>query len=70
NSIGGVFYFANAYDRGVSGWDLVATYPYEWDGGATTTLSVTVNSSETEFQSDASAYLNAEDRYDTVNFDP
>ena len=35
-----------------------------------TTLSVTVNSSETEFQSDASAYLNEEDRYDTVNFDP
>ena len=47
NSIGGVFYFTNAYDRGVSGWDLVATYPYEWSGGATTTMSITVNSSET-----------------------
>lgn len=70
NSIGGVFYFTNAYDRGVSGWDLVATYPYEWSGGATTTMSITVNSSETEFQSDASAYLNAEGRHDTVNFDP
>ena len=70
NSIGGVFYFTNAYDRGVSGWDLVATYPFEWSGGATTELSLTVNSSETEFQSDASAYLNAEGRYDTVNFDP
>lgn len=70
NSIGGVFYFTNAYDRGVSGWDLVATYPYEWSGGATTTVSITVNSSETEFQSDASDYLNAEGRYDTVNFDP
>ncbi len=70
NSIGGVLYFTNAYDRGVSGWDLVATYPYEWSGGAVTEFSLTVNSSETEFQSDASAYLNTESQYDTLNFDP
>lgn len=70
NSIGGVFYFTNAYDYGVSGWDLVATYPLEWDGGASTSFSATLNYSEAEFQSDPSAYINTEGQYDTINFDP
>ena len=70
NSIGGVFYFTNAYDYGVSGWDLVATYPYDWDSGSTTLVSATLNYSEGEYQSDPSAYINTEEQYDTINIDP
>ena len=69
NSIGGVFYFTNAYDLGVSGWDLVATYPFEGDKSSTS-LTARVGYSELEFDSDPSAYINEEGRYDTVNFDP
>ena len=69
NSIGGVFYFTNAYDYSVSGWDLVATYPIDWDAGSTL-IGVTISNSEREFDSDPSAYLNEEARYDVINFDP
>ena len=69
NSIGGVFYFTNAYDYSVSGWDLVATYPIDWDAGSTL-IGVTISNSEREFDSDPSAYLNEEGRYDVINFDP
>ena len=69
NSIGGVFYFTNAYDLGVSGWDLVATYPFEGDK-STTMVTARVGYSELEFDSDPSAYINEEGRYDTINFDP
>jgi len=69
NSIGGVFYFTNGYDLGVSGWDLVATYPFEGEN-STTMVTARVGYSELEFDSDPSAYLNEEARYDTINFDP
>ena len=69
NSIGGVFYFTNAYDLGVSGWDLVATYPFEGENSSTI-LTARIGHSELEFDSDPSAYINEEGRYDTINFDP
>ena len=70
NSIGGVFYFTNAYDVSVSGWDLVATYPIDWESAGSTVIAVTLGNSEKEFDSDPSAYLNEEGRYDVINFDP
>ena len=70
NSIGGVFYFTNAYDVSVSGWDLVATYPIDWESAGSSVIAVTLGNSEKEFDSDPSAYLNEEGRYDVINFDP
>jgi len=69
-SIGGVFYFQNAFDSKTQGVDLVATYPLYWDGGATTTLTTSVNYNKSELDSDASEYLNQEDQDDFENQDP
>lgn len=69
NTIGGVFYFTNAYDVNVSGVDAVLTYPLESDLG-TTLLTLTYGFNEVEFDSDPSGFLNDENQYDRVNFDP
>ena len=69
NSIGGVFYFTNAYDVTVSGVDAVFTLPLESDFGLTS-LNLTYGFSEFEFDSDPSGFLNTEDQYDDENFDP
>jgi len=53
----------------VSGWDLVATYPFEAEN-STTTVTARIGYSELEFDSDPSTYINEEGRYDTINFDP
>lgn len=66
-TIGGVFYFANAFDTKTTGMDIVATYPIEWGDAGTTDLTVSLNYNETEFESDPSAYLNAENQYDFEN---
>ncbi len=68
NTIGGVFFFTNAYDVNVSGVDAVFTYPIESDFGITS-LSFTYGFSEFEFDSDPSGFLNAENQYDAENFD-
>lgn len=68
-SIGGVFYFTNAFDTKTRGMDLVATYPVEWSGGVTS-LTASLNYNSTKFDSDPSAFLNAEDQFDFENFDP
>lgn len=71
NSIGGVFYFTNAFDTRTEGFDVVASMPVEWGGDAgTTTFTAAINYTSNEFESDPSRFLNAEDRYDFVNFDP
>ena len=70
NTIGGVFYFTNAYDVSVSGYDLVATYPIDWASGASTAISATLGYNERDFESDPSGFLNAEAQHDVVNFDP
>lgn len=69
NTIGGVFYFTNAYDVSVSGVDAVFTYPMESTYG-TTDLTLTYGFSEFELESDPTGFLNAENQYDVENFDP
>ncbi len=70
NSIGGVFYFTNAFDTITEGFDIVASYPIDFGDAGTTTLSAAMNYTTNEFDSDASLFLNAEERFDFVNGDP
>jgi iron complex outermembrane receptor protein len=69
-SIGGVFYFTNAFDSRTQGVDLVATYPLEWGNGSATSLTASLNYNEKELTSDAGAFLNDEDQFDFENQDP
>ncbi len=69
-TIGGVFYFTNAFDSNTTGVDIVASYPIDWGNGQDTALSFALNWNESSLESDASAFLNAEGRYDFENFDP
>ncbi|QJR81638.1 TonB-dependent receptor [Alteromonas pelagimontana] len=68
-SIGGVLYFQNAFDTVTEGVDLVANYLMESEYGSTT-LTASVNYNKSEFDSDPSEYLNAEDMYDFENGTP
>ena len=70
NSIGGVLYFANGYDISSEGVDIVASYPLDFDSAGTTNLSMALNYTKKAFESDASAFLNEEARFDFVNFNP
>ncbi|BFM05996.1 TonB-dependent receptor plug domain-containing protein [Halioxenophilus aromaticivorans] len=70
NTIGGVFYFTNAFDTVTNGIDFVATMPLEWDNGGLTDLSLSVNYNQSEFDSDPSEFLNIEDTYDFENMIP
>ena len=70
NSIGGVFYFTNAFDSNTRGLDIVASYPFEWSNGQETQLSLAFNVNSSSLESDASAFLNEEDRFDFENSDP
>lgn len=65
NTIGGVNYFQNAFDTTTSGVDIVATYTMD-----DTILTASLNYNKTEIDSDASAYLNAEDEFDLENNAP
>ncbi len=69
-SIGGVFYFTNAFDTSTEGMDIVATYPVSWENGSTTTLTASLNYNKEQFETDPSAVLNAETQYDFENFNP
>lgn len=69
-TIGGVFYFTSAFDTVTSGIDFVATMPLEWGNGGLTDLSFSMNFNETEFDSDPSDFLNAEDQFDFENENP
>ena len=69
-SIGGVFYFTNAFDTKTQGVDVVATYPLAWSDSQVTNLTASVNYNKSEFASDPSAYLNEEDQLDFENFQP
>lgn len=70
NSIGGVFYFTNAFDSETRGVDVVASYPFEWGNGSETNVQLAFNWNESELASDASAFLNAEEQFDFENADP
>lgn len=69
-SIGGVFYFTNAFDSKTTGLDIVASYPVEWDNGQTTDLQLAYNWNRSELDSDASDFLNEEEQFDFENADP
>jgi iron complex outermembrane receptor protein len=69
-SIGGVFYFTNAFDTETTGMDIVATMPIEWDNGMSTNLTASVNYNTENIQGDASAFFNIEDVYDFENSNP
>ncbi|WP_308368334.1 MULTISPECIES: TonB-dependent receptor domain-containing protein [unclassified Microbulbifer] len=69
-TIGGVFYFANAFDTVTEGVDIVATYPLDWSNGSSTTLTASLNYNTTEFDSDPSEFLNEEDQFDFENLNP
>jgi iron complex outermembrane recepter protein len=69
-SIGGVFYFANAFDTKTEGVDIVGTYSKSWANGSTTSLTGSVNYNKTEFDGPVGSVFNAEDQYDFINYDP
>ena len=69
-TIGGVFYFTNAFDSSTQGADIVASYPFEWGNGQETNVQLAMNYTKNSLESDASAYLNDEDQYDFENADP
>lgn len=69
-SIGGVFYFTNAFDTSTEGMDIVATIPVEWGDAGTTTFTGSLNYNKEQFETDPSAVLNAESQFDFENFDP
>jgi iron complex outermembrane receptor protein len=68
-SIGGVFFFQNAFDTVTEGLDVVGTYKMETKYGSTV-LTGSVNYNKTEFDSDASEFLDPEDRFDFENSTP
>ena len=69
NTIGGVNWFTNAYDVGVSGVDAVLTLPID-SGLGTTDITLTYGYNKFEFNSSPDGFLNAEAQHDIVNFDP
>jgi iron complex outermembrane receptor protein len=69
-SIGGVFFFANAFDTKTEGVDIVGTYSKSWANGSTTSLTGSVNYNKTEFDGSVGSVFNDEDKYDFINFDP
>lgn len=66
-SIGGVFYFTNAFDTKTTGVDLVVTYPFEWDNGSTTKLTGSLNYNKSEFDGNVDALFNTESQFDFEN---
>lgn len=69
-SIGGVFYFTNAYETRNEGMDIVATLPVDWGDAGLTRFTASVNYNTAEYLSDVGSLFNAETQYDFENFDP
>lgn len=69
-TIGGVFYFTNAFDTRTQGVDIVGTLPVYWGSGDSTTFTASVNYNKSEFASDPAAFLNEENQRDFENYDP
>ncbi len=68
-SIGGVFYFANAFDTVTTGADFVVTYAADWAAGSTG-FTGSLNYNKTEFDSDPTLVFNTEDTFDFENGTP
>ena len=69
-SIGGVFYFTNAFDTVTEGIDIVATYNKDWANGQSTDFTASVNFNETEFDSEVNEFFNEEQQFDFLNGNP
>ena len=70
-SIGGVFYFQNAFDTTTRGVDIVGTYSTSFTEGSSTDFTASVNFNETELDSVAIGGLfNAESTFDFENGEP
>ena len=70
NSIGGVLYFTNGFDVSSQGVDIVASYPLDLGSAGSTNLSMALSFNEKDFESDPSDFLNEEDQFDYVNYNP
>ncbi|QNE05956.1 TonB-dependent receptor plug domain-containing protein [Croceicoccus marinus] len=68
-SIGGVFYFTNAFDTVTQGVDIVGSYTTMWSAGRTS-VTAAVNYNKSKFDGPVDGLFNDEDQYDFVNFDP
>ncbi len=68
-SIGGVFFFQNAFDTTTEGVDVVATYNMESDIGATTIMG-SLNYNTSTIDADPEGFFNASDRFDFENSMP
>lgn len=69
NTIGGVFFFQNAFDTVTEGVDVVATYSMESELGDTM-FTASFNYGTNEFDGDPGDLFNAEDRFDFENGTP
>ena len=70
NTIGGVFFFQNAFDTVTEGVDVVATYSMESEYGDTT-FTASFNYGTNEFDSNPADFgINAEDQFDFENGTP
>jgi len=65
-TIGGVFYFTNAFDTRTEGVDVVANVPLDWDNAGSTTFTASFNYNVEEYTSNADL-LNQEEQYDFLN---
>ncbi|MBU3021177.1 TonB-dependent siderophore receptor [Aestuariibacter sp. A3R04] len=68
-SIGGVFYFQNAFDTKTEGLDVVGTYSMQSDMGDTT-ITASFNYNKTTLEDDPQNFYNAEDEFDLENGTP
>ena len=69
NSIGGVFWFTNAFDTSSKGVDVVATMPFDFDNSSGK-LTASLNYNKTEFESEVSEFFNSESTFDFINNTP
>ncbi|MEX1197301.1 MAG: TonB-dependent receptor [Pseudohongiellaceae bacterium] len=66
DTIGGVFYFTNAFDTRTEGVDIVSNFPIDWANGGTTSLTASLNYNKEEYTSDPGSQ-NEEDQFDFNN---
>jgi iron complex outermembrane receptor protein len=69
NSIGGVFWFTNAFDTSSRGVDVVATMPFDFENSSGK-LTASLNYNKTKFESEVSRFFNSEDKFDFLNNTP
>ena len=69
NSIGGVFWFTNAFDTSSRGVDVVATMPFDFENSSGK-LTASMNYNKTKFESEVTQYFSNEDKFDFLNNTP